>query len=387
MAGRIKGITVEIGGDTSGLEKSLNDVNNSIKKTQSQLRDVNNLLKLDPSNTILLAQKQELLQSAIGDTEKKLEALEQAQEDVAKAFERGDLGKDQYMAFQREVEETRDTLNRYKADLSGLQSEQERLSANTERLNKLFAVTGSSVDDYADVLGSRLVAAIKAACPGCAVTLSVGERSRESYQKLFDAGADRYLLRHETATKAHYGRLHPPELSFERRMRCLADLKAIGYQVGCGFMVGSPWQTPADIARDLAFIRRFEPEMVGIGPFIPHRDTPLGAFPAGTVEMTCKLLAIIRLLLPDVLLPATTALATLDPRGCEKGMLAGANVVMPNLSPPDAREKYALYEGKACAAGETADALSDLQKRMENIGYRVTIARGDHRILPTGKQR
>lgn len=161
MAGRIKGITVEIGGDTSGLEKSLSAVNNSIKKTQSQLRDVNNLLKLDPSNTILLAQKQELLQSAIGDTEKKLEALEQAQEDVTRAFERGDLGKDQYMAFQREVEETRGVLNRYKADLSGLQSEQERLSANMERLNKLFAATGSSVDDYADVLGSRLVTAIR----------------------------------------------------------------------------------------------------------------------------------------------------------------------------------------------------------------------------------
>ena len=161
MASRIKGITVEIGGDTSGLEKSLSDVNNSIKKTQSQLRDVNNLLKLDPSNTILLAQKQELLQSAIGDTEKKLEALEQAQEDVAKAFERGDLGKDQYMAFQREVEETRGALNRYKADLSGLQSEQERMASNTERLNKLFAATGSSVDDYANVLGSRLVTAIK----------------------------------------------------------------------------------------------------------------------------------------------------------------------------------------------------------------------------------
>ena len=161
MAGRIKGITVEIGGDTSGLEKSLNDVNNSIKKTQSQLRDVNNLLKLDPSNTILLAQKQELLQSAIEDTEKKLEALEKAQEDVTKAFERGDFGKDQYMAFQREVEETRGTLNRYKADLSGLQSEQERLASNTERLNKLFAATGSSVDDYADVLGSRLVTAIR----------------------------------------------------------------------------------------------------------------------------------------------------------------------------------------------------------------------------------
>ena len=161
MASRIKGITVEIGGDTSGLEKALSDVNNSIKKTQSQLRDVNNLLKLDPSNTVLLAQKQELLQQAIGDTERKLQALEQAQEEVTKAFERGDLGKDQYMAFQREVEETRGMLNRYKADLSGLQSEQERLSTNTERLSKLFAATESNVDDYADVLGSRLVNAIK----------------------------------------------------------------------------------------------------------------------------------------------------------------------------------------------------------------------------------
>ena len=161
MASRIKGITVELGGDSSGLQKALSDVNNSIKKTQSQLRDVNNLLKLDPSNTVLLAQKQELLQAAIGDTEKKLEALEQAQENVTKAFERGDLGKDQYMAFQREIEETRGTLNRYQADLSGLQSEQERLASNTERLNKLFAATGSSVDDYADVLGSRLVTAIR----------------------------------------------------------------------------------------------------------------------------------------------------------------------------------------------------------------------------------
>ena len=230
-----------------------------------------------------------------------------------------------------------------------------------------------------------IVRALKAARPDRAVTLSVGERSRESYQALFDAGADRYLLRHETATKAHYEALHPPGMSFENRMRCLADLKAIGYQTGCGFMVGSPGQTLEDVARDLEFIRQFGPEMVGIGPFIPHRDTPLGTYPAGTVEMTCKLLAIIRLLLPDVLLPATTALATLDPRGCEKGMLAGANVVMPNLSPPDAREKYALYEGKACAAGETADALSDLKKRMENIGYRVTIARGDHRSFPDGE--
>ena len=230
-----------------------------------------------------------------------------------------------------------------------------------------------------------IVRALKAARPDRAVTLSVGERSRESYQALFDAGADRYLLRHETATKAHYERLHPPEMSYERRMACLAGLKSIGYQTGCGFMVGSPGQTAEHLLADLEFIARFQPQMVGIGPFIPHRDTPLGAFAAGTVNLTLKLLAIIRLLLPNVLLPATTALATLDARGCEKGMLAGANVVMPNLSPAQAREKYALYEGKATAAGETANALSDLRRRMESIGYRVAVARGDHRSSTDGE--
>ncbi len=228
----------------------------------------------------------------------------------------------------------------------------------------------------------RIVRALKAARPDRAVTLSVGERSRESYRALFEAGADRYLLRHETATKAHYENLHPGDMSFDRRMACLASLKSIGFQTGCGFMVGSPGQTAEDLLNDLEFIARFQPEMVGIGPFIPHRDTPLGMHPAGTVGMTLKLLAIIRLLVPDVLLPATTALATLDAHGCEKGMLAGANVVMPNLSPPAAREKYALYEGKATAAGETADALSDLRRRMENIGCRVVVARGDHMGKP-----
>ena len=228
----------------------------------------------------------------------------------------------------------------------------------------------------------RIVRALKAARPDRAVTLSVGERSRESYQKLFDAGADRYLLRHETATKAHYGRLHPPELSFERRMRCLADLKAIGYQVGCGFMVGSPWQTLADIARDLAFIRRFEPEMVGIGPFIPHRDTPFAQEPAGTLDLTLCLLSVIRLLLPGVLLPATTALGTIHPQGRELGILAGANVVMPNLSPEQVRENYALYDNKLCTGDEAAEHLAGLRKRLAAVGCQVAVHRGDAPLHP-----
>ena len=250
---------------------------------------------------------------------------------------------------------------------------------------RTFVLQGGEDGWFQDGRLCKLIGRIRSAYPDCAVTLSLGERSRESYQRLFDAGAERYLLRHETASRAHYEKLHPEEMSYDSRMRCLRDLKEIGYQTGCGFMVGSPGQTAENLLADLEFIARFQPQMVGIGPFIPHRDTPLGAFAAGTVELTLKLLAIIRLLLPNVLLPATTALATLDARGCEKGMLAGANVVMPNLSPAQAREKYALYEGKATAAGETANALSDLRRRMESIGYRVAVARGDHRSSTDGE--
>lgn len=161
MGNRIKGITVEIGGDTTGLDKALRGVNSSITKTQSALNDVNKLLKLDPSNTVLVAQKQQLLSQAVSQTSDKLEALESAQEQVTAAFQRGDIGQDKYQAFQREVEETRGKLNQYKNDLSSLQTEQDRLSSNTARLEKLFSSTGTQVDDYADVLGSKLVSAIK----------------------------------------------------------------------------------------------------------------------------------------------------------------------------------------------------------------------------------
>ena len=223
----------------------------------------------------------------------------------------------------------------------------------------------------------RIVRALKAARPDRAVTLSVGERSRESYQKLFDAGADRYLLRHETATKAHYGRLHPPELSFERRMRCLADLKAIGYQVGCGFMVGSPFQTAATLAKDLKFIEEFSPDMCGIGPFIPQKDTPFGDMPSGTAELTVYLLSLIRLIKPNILLPATTALGTIDPLGREKGISAGANVVMPNLSPVSVRRKYALYDNKICTGDESAQCKSCLAERISSVGCEIVTDRGD----------
>lgn len=223
----------------------------------------------------------------------------------------------------------------------------------------------------------RIVSLIKREFPDCAVTLSLGEYSREEYRQMFDSGADRYLLRHETADREHYARLHPPEMSFERRMRCLHDLKAIGYQVGCGFMVGSPYQTARTLAEDLKFIEEFSPDMCGIGPFIPQRDTPFGAYPAGTAELTLYLLSLIRLIKPNILLPATTALGTIDPLGREKGISAGANVVMPNLSPVAVRRKYALYDNKICTGDESAQCKSCLAARIASVGCEIVTDRGD----------
>lgn len=222
-----------------------------------------------------------------------------------------------------------------------------------------------------------LVRAIKAGYPDCAVTLSIGEKDRASYEAYFAAGADRYLLRHETANDGHYGKLHPAELSLRRRMECLRDLKDIGFQTGAGFMVGSPGQTMDCILDDLEFLRDFEPEMVGIGPFIPHHDTPFAACAAGTLELTVYLLGLVRLMLPRVLLPATTALGTISPGGREQGILAGANVVMPNLSPGDVREKYLLYDNKICTGNEAAECLDQLRQAMSSIGYEVAVDRGD----------
>lgn len=243
---------------------------------------------------------------------------------------------------------------------------------------RTFVLQGGEDPYYTDERICELVAAIKQDYPDCAVTLSIGERERASYQAYFDAGADRYLLRHETANEAHYRKLHPAEMSLANRKRCLRDLKEIGYQTGCGFMVGSPYQTVETLYEDLQFIRELKPEMVGIGPFIPQKDTPFGDETAGTMNMTLRLLSIIRLLHPHVLLPSTTALGTIHPQGREKGILAGANVVMPNLSPVDVRDKYKLYDNKICTGDEAAECRFCMQRRMESIGYEVVTDRGDY---------
>lgn len=242
---------------------------------------------------------------------------------------------------------------------------------------RTFVLQGGEDGFYTDGRICEIVSEIKRRYPDCAVTLSIGERERESYEAFFKAGADRYLLRHETADEAHYKKLHPEEMSFQHRMQCLADLKEIGYQTGCGFMVGSPYQTFDTLYEDLQFIRKLQPEMVGIGPFIPQKDTPFGKMQAGTMEQTLRLLSIIRLLHPSVLLPATTALGTIHPKGRELGILAGANVVMPNLSPVAVREKYKLYDNKICTGDEAAECRYCMERRMESIGYQVAVNRGD----------
>lgn len=242
---------------------------------------------------------------------------------------------------------------------------------------RTFVLQGGEDAYFTDERICRLVYHIKSDFSDCAVTLSIGEKSRRSYQAYFDAGADRYLLRHETANDEHYGRLHPKELCLENRKRCLYDLKEIGYQVGAGFMVGSPFQTIDTLYEDLQFIRELQPHMVGIGPFIPQKDTPFGSEPAGTLEMTLRLLSIIRLMNPCVLLPATTALGTVHPMGRELGIQAGANVVMPNLSPVEVREKYKLYDNKICTGDEAAECRHCLSGRMESIGYQIVVDRGD----------
>ena len=243
---------------------------------------------------------------------------------------------------------------------------------------RTFVLQGGEDPYFDDDRLCDIIRAIKGRYSDCAVTLSVGERSRESYQKLYDAGADRYLLRHETACDAHYAKLHPPELTLQNRKRCLNDLKEIGFQTGCGFMVGSPFQTVDTFLDDLLFLQDFQPEMVGIGPFLPHHDTPFASQPAGSFSLTLRLLSIVRLMLPKVLLPATTALGTIHPQGRELGIEAGANVVMPNLSPKDVRDKYLLYDNKLATGAEAAESLADLRRRMEAIGYEVVEQRGDY---------
>ncbi|MBR3818701.1 MAG: [Clostridia bacterium] len=246
---------------------------------------------------------------------------------------------------------------------------------------RTFVMQGGEDMYFSDDVMCDIISEIKTRYPDCAITLSLGERSYESYKKLFDAGADRYLLRHETADKAHYAKLHPDNLSFDKRMQCLENLKKIGFQTGCGFMVGSPFQTSEHLAKDLKFIEEFKPEMCGIGPFIPHKDTVFNNYTPGTVELTCYLLSIIRLISPSILLPATTALGSIDPVGREKGILAGANVVMPNLSPLDTRVKYSLYNNKLSSGAESAQGKAILEDKINSIGYRIVTDRGDYKRI------
>lgn len=243
---------------------------------------------------------------------------------------------------------------------------------------RTFVLQGGEDPYFTDERLCGVVSEIKRRYPDCAVTLSVGERSRASYRRLFDAGADRYLLRHETASPEHYARLHPATLSLENRKRCLYDLREIGYQVGAGFMVQSPEQSYDTLAEDFVFLRELRPHMVGIGPFIPQKDTPFRDRPAGTAERTLILLSLLRLLLPQALLPATTALGTVDPLGREKGLRAGANVVMPNLSPVVHRKDYALYDNKICTGEEAAECLGCLSRRIASAGFAPDFSRGDH---------
>jgi len=243
---------------------------------------------------------------------------------------------------------------------------------------RTFVLQGGEDGYYSDEMIVELVSAIKKKFSDCAITLSIGEKSRDSYKKFFDAGADRYLLRHETANEEHYGKLHSKELSLSHRKQCLKNLREIGYQVGCGFMVGSPYQNAECLSEDLLFIHELQPHMVGIGPFVPHLDTKFAKEPQGSLELTLFLLSLIRIMEKNILLPATTALATIDPRGREKGILAGANVVMPNLSPQNVREKYFLYDGKVCTGEEAAECRNCLEERLNSIGYRTVIHRGDY---------
>ena len=242
---------------------------------------------------------------------------------------------------------------------------------------RTFVLQGGEDGAFTDDYLCDLIESIKHNHPDCAVTLSLGERSRESYQKLYDSGADRYLLRHETADEVHYSKLHPSDLNLSNRINCLYDLKSIGFQVGCGFMVGSPYQTIKNIAQDLKFIEEFQPDMCGVGPFIPHKDTVFANEKSGDADLCCYLLSIIRLIKPNILLPATTALGTVRNDGRERGILSGANVVMPNLSPLSVRKKYALYDGKISTGEESAQSLEKLKQSMHNIGYEIVVSRGD----------
>ena len=245
---------------------------------------------------------------------------------------------------------------------------------------RTFVLQGGEDSRYSDQDITEIILMIKKDFPDCAITLSIGEKSYESYLKYYQAGADRYLLRHETANEEHYKKLHPENLSLSNRKTCLMNLKEIGYQVGAGFMVGSPYQTTENIVEDLLFLKELSPEMVGVGPFLPHHETPFADMEKGTMEQTLILISILRLMMPDALIPSTTALGTVNPNGRELGIMSGANVVMPNLSPTTVRKQYQLYDNKICTGDEAAECRTCLDRRMNRIGYELTVDRGDFKL-------
>lgn len=244
---------------------------------------------------------------------------------------------------------------------------------------RTFVLQGGEDSFFSDEVLCKIITSIKSQYTECAVTLSLGERSYKSYLNLFNAGADRYLLRHESANNEHYSKLHPKNLSLENRKKCLFNLKEIGYQVGSGFMVGSPFQTTQNIVEDLLFLKELSPHMIGIGPFISHKDTPFKNYSNGSVDLTLRLISILRLMFPNSLIPATTALGTLCDNGRELGILAGANVIMPNLSPKDVRNKYMLYDNKLYTGAESAECIDKLRNNLKKIGYDISIERGDYK--------
>lgn len=246
---------------------------------------------------------------------------------------------------------------------------------------RTFVLQGGEDLDYTEDEIVEIIQSIREQYEDCAITLSIGERSYQTYHRFYNAGANRYLLRHETANVDHYSKLHPSNLTLENRKQCLYDLKSIGYQVGTGIMVGSPYQTVEHIAEDLIFINDLSPQMIGIGPFLPHHDTPFANEAQGSYEQTLYLISILRLMIPNALIPATTALGTIHPLGREEGILSGANVVMPNLSPIDVRKKYELYDNKICTGEEAAECRVCLHSRMKKIGYELAIDKGDFKPI------
>lgn len=246
---------------------------------------------------------------------------------------------------------------------------------------RTFVLQGGEDPYYSDEIICEVVSTIKERFPDCAVTLSIGEKSYQSYLAYFKAGADRFLLRHETADETHYRQLHPESMSLNNRKECLRNLKEIGYQVGSGFMVGSPYQKMEYLIQDIRFLQELQPAMIGIGPYIPHKDTPFRDFAGGSLALTLKMVAILRLLFPAALIPATTALGSIAPDGREQGLKAGANVVMPNLSPTSVRKQYTLYDGKICTGDEAAECRVCLERRVNGAGYQIAVARGDVKQL------